>query len=232
MIIQSKALVLASQPYLGKKFFVDAYTSTGGRERFIWLKPSKIGLPLPFSVCDLVIEHKESRNIQVITAIRSSFSYASGNPVKATVSIFLSEVCLQVFQESTPDDTLFDFLESVASALNRQGTLEEHFHLTFLMKLTRFVGLLPHGDYSQTTPFFDMQEGKFSARPPVNPFYLEETNAQLFNLLMQHCFSQAGPPLHLSTAQRRNLTQILIDYFRLHLSGMKEIKSHTVLQEL
>ena len=68
-------------------------------------------------------------------------------PAKPTVVLFLAEMLLHVVHSEEADEKVFDF---VAAALQWLDTAERdyaNFHLVFLMRLTRFLGIAP--DLSQ-----------------------------------------------------------------------------------
>ena len=75
-----------------------------------------------------------------------------------------------------------------------------------------------------------LREGKFCSTYPTHPYFLEGSASESLGKL-KDCF-ELNTTFDISISDRRALLSALTDYFRLHLPGMVDMKSHLVLQEV
>jgi DNA repair protein RecO (recombination protein O) len=102
-----------------------------------------IGHFQPFSILDLVLYVKESRDLQRISEFKSYYPlhHLHHDPVKSAITLFLTEVFSKLLQsEQSPNPELFTFAEESIKALDslKEGTA--NFHLQFLLKIGPYLG--------------------------------------------------------------------------------------------
>ena len=107
-----------------------------------------------------------------------------------------------------------------------------NFHLVFLMRLSRFLGLYPNLEGYADGDYFDLRSACFRTLPPqMHSDYLEPAEAARLKTLMRMRFDT----MHLfamSRAERVRCLNLLNDYYRLHLPDFPVLRSLEVLQEL
>jgi DNA repair protein RecO (recombination protein O) len=151
--------------------------------------------------------------------------------VKSSIAIFMAEVLGRSLQEETADPRMFHFLQDCVLRLDAETGPCTNFHLVFLLQLSVFLGCVPALDDAVDRPYFDLREGVACDAPPLHPDYLEGT---LKDTLVRLADLDMGDHAKLSipNEHRRTLLRALIDYYRWHLQGMHEIRSHLVLEEV
>ena len=118
-----------------------------------------------------------------------------------------------------------------------------NFHLTFLMRMSRFLGFYPNleewevrggGEERESTMpdmLFDLREGRFCTTAPLHRDFLQPDDARRIHILMRMDF----PTMHLfrlNRTDRNRIVDVLLHYYRLHIPQFPELKSLSVLQEL
>ena len=107
-----------------------------------------------------------------------------------------------------------------------------NFHLVFLMRLSRFLGLYPNLEDYHTGDYFDLLNACFtSTRPQLHSSYINPEEAGRLRQLMRMNYET----MHLfgmSRAERTRCLTIMNDYYRLHLPDFPALKSLDVLKEL
>ncbi|MEG0646765.1 MAG: DNA repair protein RecO C-terminal domain-containing protein, partial [Bacteroides sp.] len=107
-----------------------------------------------------------------------------------------------------------------------------NFHLVFLMRFSRFLGLYPNLDDYHEGDYFDMLNAGFvSTRPQLHSSFIEPDESKRLIALMRMNYET----MHLFTmnrAERARCLVILNEYYRLHLPDFPVLKSLSVLQEL
>ena len=107
-----------------------------------------------------------------------------------------------------------------------------NFHLVFLMRLSRFLGLYPNLEDYHNGDYFDLLNACFtSSRPQLHSSYINPEEAGRLRQLMRMNYET----MHLfgmSRAERTRCLTIMNDYYRLHLPDFPALKSLDVLKEL
>jgi DNA repair protein RecO (recombination protein O) len=92
------------------------------------------------------------------------------------------------------------------------------------MQLSRYLGFYPDNNWNQEHPFFDMLNGTFTEGPQHSYTLDKELSKQWHFLLSQ----EGESPIN--HKERRTLLRSVLQYFRLHLPEMGDLKSLEVLE--
>ena len=107
-----------------------------------------------------------------------------------------------------------------------------NFHLVFLMRISRFLGLQPNVENYYEGCWFDMVNASFvTSKPQTHTYYVapEEcrhlVNLVRLNFVTMHLFK-------MNRQERLRLLVLINDYYRLHLPDFPELNSLQVLKEV
>ena len=160
------------------------------------------------------------------------FSTLPYDPYKSAIALFLSEFLYRAVREEAENRPLFAYLRHSIIWLDECGTGFANFHLVFLMRLSRFLGLYPNLEDYHKGDYFDMRNACFTPlRPQLHSDYIAPEEASRLTRLMRmnyetmHLFS-------MSRAERTRCLAIMNEYYRLHLPDFPVLKSLEVLKEL
>lgn len=237
---KTAAIVLHSLKYNDTSNIVNAYTESGGRCSYIIkvtrarkgnVRPS---LFHPLALVELEAEGKNAARLRRITEARLLHPLPSlpFDPVKSAIALFLGEFLHHALREESTNRPLFAYLTHSIRFLDAcQGSGVANFHLVFLMRLTRFLGLYPNLDGYQRDDCFDMLNACFCRRPPLHGHYLRPEEAAALPCLMRMDYAT----MHLfpfNRQQRMRCLEVLNDFYRLHIPSFPQLRSLEVLQEL
>ena len=240
MLHQTTGIVLHTTKFNDKTLFVHILTEEFGHVTYaIASGPSKkygrkIAYFQPFSILDLIVEHKHNRNIHHIkeSKIHIPLLHLQLDPIKIPISLFLSEFVYRAIKETSPNKQLFDFIIQSIQVLDLSKKGIANFHLVFLLKLTRFLGFYPNTDANiQDIVYFDMINGIFVYTHPFHNHYLLPNDAKIFRSLMRINYEN----MHIFTFSRKDRMKIIqkvIEYYQLHLTEFSIPKSLEVLHAL
>lgn len=235
MLHTTRAIVLRTIRYNDKAVIANIYTELFGLQGYLIHtgKNKKNALLQPLTCLEITVEHKTNKSLQRIKEAQCSppFSDIPYNTSKSSLAIFMAEVFYRSVKEEESNLNLFDFLHNSVLLLDEEQTSCSNFHLVFLMQLTRYLGIFPGNDYSENKPFFNLEEGCFVSEKPEHPNFIANTLAHCLSDLMR-CSMNYHSELSITKTQRKELLTALIDYYRLHLHGMSEVRSHKVLEEV
>lgn len=239
MLYSTEGIVLNTLRYSDSSTIAKIYTRLFGLQSYI--VPSgrskktktKITLLQPLANVSIIVSRKEKNTLHHIQEIQCHEPYANipYNIVKSSMALFLNEILYKCIREEEPNELLFEFIRNSLHILDVKEDEFNNFHLLFMMKLSKYLGFYPQGTANGLTPYFDMQEGVFVNYKPSHPFYIADELAKYFYALLNYSYeniNNAAVPV----AARKKLLSTLVSYFELHLSTVKDVKSHHVLAEV
>ena len=239
MLQKLRGIVLHHINYGETSIILHLYTNHRGRISIIIpgakgkKKNKRIALYHNLSILDLEVYFKESRDLHQIREARAviPLSGITSDPVKSTVSLFLSEILYRSIREEESNPELFSFLENSILYLNIAEKGIANFHLYMLVHLTRFLGFFPVDNHHSEDDWFNLRAGRFSSFPPESSSRLnQEPSALLAKILRSNLEEASG--IKLNQTQRNDLLTGMLNYYNMHLDGMGEIQSYRVLKEI
>ena len=239
MLVKTKAIVLHSFKYGESRMIVDMFTEEAGRLSFIISIPKtskgriKKQYFQPMTLLEVECDVRQNVQLQKLKDAHLLTAYTSipFSPEKLALSLFIAEFLYHALRSEQQDKLLFAY---VCDSMQWLDTVEvgfANFHLTFLMRMSRFLGFYPNLDDYVDGCVFDLRTATFSLQVPTHRDFLDSHDSQLIHTLMRMDF----PTMHLfllSHHDRNRITEVLLHYYRLHIPQFPELKSLGVLQEL
>ncbi len=153
------------------------------------------------------------------------------HPVKSTLSLFLCEFLTHALKGESEERTLYSYLEHSFRWLDACQADYANFHLVFLMRLTRFVGIYPNLDSTSPLDWFDLSAGCFTKTQPLHPHFLPPTDAHHLHTLLRMNY-ETMRHFRMSRHDRSHILTVITDYYRLHIPAFPELKSLDILREI
>jgi DNA repair protein RecO (recombination protein O) len=184
-------------------------------------------------ILEMEMYYKSSREMQLLRefSLTKPFYSIPNDIRKSSVAIFLGEVLSSVLGEETPNEEMFDFIERSIVWFDSAESGFSNFHLSFLTRLTSFLGIEPSLPQITGKYFFDLRNGRFHAVPPFHGDYAGDTSSYFISLLLGCSIEESGN-LSLTGKQRNEILEILIKYYSFHLPSLKSINSLEVMKDI
>lgn len=219
MLYKTKGIVFRFTRFGETSIVVNIFTSMFGLQSYMVngirtsSSKSKIALYQPLTLLDLVVYHRENANIMRIKEVNCYHAYKSltHQPVKSAQAIFLNEVLNKCVKEQSHAEELYDFIANDLIELDHLD-VNPNFHLLFLLKLSKYLGFGP-----QNT--MEILGGRI----------LEVQEETLLGEMIESDY-QSG--LKMTTEQRRNLLDAILQFYAAHVDSFGEIKSVNVLRTI
>jgi DNA repair protein RecO (recombination protein O) len=239
MIEKTKGIVLHQIKYTDSGIVAQLYTRKFGRQSFLirGVRNKKAGRHnvffQPMFILELIANNKESRSMQTLKEFSVSYTPSEiySNIKKSCVAIFLGEVLTSVLREESPNEELFDFIEESIIYFDRSSDGYANFHIAFLAGLSSYLGFEPAKRANPGDHYFDMMNGIFVAAPPLNGSYARRSVSQVLSEFFASSYDQIKD-ITLTGSLRNEVLETLVNYYSLHLPGLKKIKSLEVLKEV
>ena len=237
MVYSTEAIVLGYINYsetsvivkcFTKKYGVKSYFIKGIRSN----KKSKIQLGHLQRLNIIDIESKENKKgeLSYLKNIRSLISFQSINSdiLKYNTGLFISEVLISVIKHQETDIEIFNFIKNSLMWFDNSEK-NSNFHILFLIYLTNYLGIIPEKNINNLK-FFDIENGKFNSSSNSINCINGEVVGHL-SLILGTKFDYSSRVLS-NVKQRRNMIDLILKYYKVHVPGFKLPKSVDVLNDL
>ena len=207
-----------------KEFGLQSFIINGVRQK---KAKSKLGLLRPLTFLDLEIYKKSKTGIKRIKEISISkvLERIPFDINRGLLAVFIAEVLLKTLAEDEKEEPIFDYIETLVSELEKMGEIQNTFPLIFLINLSAYLGFYPSKENSELS-FYDLQNGCFSGKALTHNHFINGENLQNFKAIL---FQEKK---NISQENRKKILIILLDYYKLHHYELKNLKSHSVIEQL
>lgn len=220
MLQKTRGIVFRFTKYGESSIIVNVFTEAFGLQSYIVngarsrSSRNAIALYQPLTLLDLVVYHKENASILRIKEARCAYHYSTlfSDIRKSTQALFLTEIINKSVKDQSHAHEICSFLFDSFELLDRQTGGYENFHLIFLMKLSRFLGF-------GTEDVTELLSGRI----------VDAADASMLQRLVRSDYLQ---PVMMTQQQRRNLLDILLRFYSVHVGSLGEVKSVDVLRDV
>lgn len=243
MLERTRGIVLHMLRYDDNHIIADIFTESRGSVSFLVRMPrshrSKVRSVLlrPLNILELDFDYRPQHGLQRIREMRVAMPYVSlpYHPVKCALALFLAEFLHYSLRNEGVNPPLFHYITFGLRWLDEASEGLSNFHLVFLMRMSRFMGFWPNVDeaagVASGTCVFDLREGVLSRTVPMHSDYLRRDEARLVPLFL-HLDYGTMHRLTMSRSQRNRVLEVIIEYYRLHVPEIPEMKSVAVLHDM
>lgn len=246
MLEKVQGIVLRTVKFGDSKMIVDLFTLGHGRQSFVTSithsrqSKSQMAFWAPLSMVEFHADVRPASSaLPKPKDVRLYYNYKDVpyNPLKSTVILFLEEFLSASLNTESTNVPLFRFIETSLQWFDQitEPASIANFHLFFLLRLTRFIGILPNIEPldAQTTsqPIFDLQSSTYINIMPTHRHFLPVDESAILPLLFRMNYSNMHL-LRLTRSQRLRFLEVLETYYRLHIPSFPQIKSVEILHEI
>lgn len=236
---KTKAIVLRTVKYGENGLVVDMLTEERGRVSFM-VKVSRSSkskihkqLFMPLTLVEVDFDCRAKASLQKIRDIRMAVPLPgiATHPHKLAVGMFLAEFLSHATRDEIDNEPLFRFVSISLEWLEGVESGFANFHLVFMIRLSRFIGFFPNTDEAGEGRYFDLLGACFTSAPPLHGHFLVPEEASKISLLMRLSYKT----MHLcamTRAERNRCTEVILEYYRLHVPGFPVLRSLEVLRQL
>lgn len=239
MLQSTRGLIFHVSRYSDSSGIVKIFTEDYGLQSFVVkslfsrnakIKPALFG---HLSLIDLVFDHKPGHSLQYIreAALNRPFHEITDNMRRSSVLLFINEVLYKSVKEEEANRSLFEFIEYSLESLNDVAIPVQSFHLIFLIRLSEHLGFGPSGSLTSEGNYFDLLTGLPEANDPGHSYLITGETLELLRQLSLMDYPDLVD-FNAPGIIRLDLLDKLLDFYRIHLPEMTEMKSVKVLHEI
>lgn len=185
------------------------------------------------NILDVNMDYRPSSEFQKLGEVSISVPWRDlpYHPFKASISIFLADFLYHSLRGEGVNVELFGFLTNSLAWLDESDGHVSEFHLLLMVRMTRFLGILPGTDGYGRGRVYDMKSASFTSVLPEHGQYLEAGYAAWIPLMLRLDYSQMHL-LRIGRNERRHMLEVILQYYRLHVPAFGELQSVDILREL
>jgi DNA repair protein RecO (recombination protein O) len=239
MLQKTQGIVLHTLKYSETSVITSIYTRNFGQLSFIVQgvrtskSKNKAALLQPMNMLDIEVYLRENKNLLRLKEFRMNYIYErlTFDMVKSAVGFFYVEILNKVIKEQEANVELFDFITNEFKLLDTYSGTFSPLPLLFLVRLSSFLGFLPHNNYSDSNMIFDMKEGYFTNQiPAFNLSISPPLSLSFYKVLLAANNKMVFPTMNYN--ERKELLDQLLKYYALHISNFRSINTIKVLEEV
>lgn len=236
MNVKDIGLVLQNIKYADKKNIIKVFTKQHGlitclarvsKSNSSKIRPSNL---MNMNLVEIEFNLKQNKDIQLLTEVNCYYVYDSihKNIHKLSIVQFINEVLNKTVKEQSAQEELFEFVSESLIQLDGMMGSVSNFHHYFLIDLLKHFGFEPSNNYDQYNKYFDCREGKFCPVEFPGPIGLNEKSSELLSMALSSDLVSSK----LNNAQRSDLLESILSYYRFHIPGFNDLKCLEVLKEV
>ena len=236
---QTQAVVLRTVKYGDGALVADMLTERHGRVSFmVRVSASSKGrlrrqLFMPLTVVEVDFDFRLKASLQRIRDIRMAkpLPSLSMHPFKLSMTMFLAEFLTHATRDERDNSPLFQFVAYSLEWLDSVSSDFSNFHLVFMMRMSRFIGFFPNVEDVVENGYFDLLNACFTTDVPHHGHFVVPGEASKIALLLRLTY-QTMHLCAMSRDERNRCTEVILEYYGLHVPGFPPLKSLPVLKEL
>ena len=153
------------------------------------------------------------------------------HPIKRSVAMLLSEFMVYTLRDEASNPDLYQYIEHSLRWFDMAEDGYANFHLVFLLKLARFLGIAPNMEAYSDGELFDLTNGHFIPYATVSDTIMSSHDTHLLFLLSGASY-ESMDSIAMNRQDRARMIQYLATYYAIHVPKFPTLQSLEILQQL
>jgi len=238
MIVKKRGILIYKSRFSDSSMIIHLLTEDSGRQSFlvkgIYSKKSKNRISSLEFMNILDITAWKSSKSDLLTAkeviISHHYQNIPDNFYKKTIALFLAEFLHRTIQSPDFDVKLYHFVENSMFHLDTIDKNFSNFHLRFLSQFTKYLGIVPHNDYSDSKNYFNILTASFSHIQGEDVYFFNAISSMQLHEYLNHENYEIENKYTLE--ERNQFVDDILRFYAYHLSHFSGLKSLSVLKDV
>jgi len=164
-------------------------------------------------------------------SIEYNYKNISGNIIKSSIFLFISELLHKLIPQNSPDNDLYEFTKKSLIDFDKEQLNSSYFHLWYFTNLSKFLGIMPINNFDNNNKFFDFTKSMFVKRVFDNIYYFSEESSYLLSYFLKYSLNNIDNQLFSINIRNQFLDDLII-YYNYHYSKFKNLNSPVILKTI
>lgn len=239
MFIDDNGIVLRCVKYDDKSFVAHLFTASRGHVSFMIngshgkRSGTSARLFQPLAFLSFQWDMKPNASLQRMKEARLLFVQQDIplHPIKRSVAMLLSEFMVYTLRDEASNPDLYQYIEHSMRWFDMSEDGYANFHLVFLLKLARFLGIAPNMEAYSDGELFDLTNGHFIPYATVSDTIMSSHDTHLLFLLSGTSY-ESMDSIAMNRQDRARMIQYLATYYAIHVPKFPTLQSLEILQQL
>ena len=239
MFIDDKGIVLRCVKYDDKSFVAHLFTASRGAVSFMvnGTHGKRTGMSArlfqPLAFLSFQWNMKPNASLQRMKEARLLLIQQDIplHPIKRGIAMLLSEFMAHALREEAANPDLYQYIEHSLRWLDVAEEKFANFHLVFLFKLARFLGIAPNIETYSEGDLFDLVNGHFTPYGTPSETMMSAHDANLLFLLSGATY-ETMDCIAMNRQDRARIISYLATYYTLHIPKFPSLQSLDILREI
>lgn len=239
MYIDDKGIVLRCVKYDDKSFIAHLFTASHGHVSFMVngthgkRSGTSTRLFQPLAFLSFQWDMKPNASLQRMKEVRLLFVQQDIplHPIKRSVAMLLSEFMVYTLRDEASNPDLYQYIEHSIRWFDMVSEGYANFHLVFLLKLARFLGIAPNMEGYSDGELFDLTNGHFMPYGTASETIMSSHDTGLLFLLNETSYESMGS-ITMNRQDRARMIQYLATYYSIHIPKFPTLQSLEILQQV
>ena len=239
MFIDDNGIVLRCVKYDDKSFVAHLFTASRGHVSFMIngshgkRSGTSARLFQPLAFLSFQWDMKPNASLQRMKEARLLFVQQDIplQPIKRSVAMLLSEFMVYTLRDEASNPDLYQYIEHSMRWFDMAEEGYANFHLVFLLKLARFLGIAPNMEAYSDGDLFDLTNGHFIPYATASDTIMSSHDTHLLFQLIVSSY-ESMDSIAMNRQDRARMIQYLATYYAIHIPKFPALQSLEILQQL
>lgn len=239
MFIDDKGVVLRCVKYDDKSFIAHVFTASHGHVPFMVngshgkRSGTSARLFQPLAFLSFQWDMKPTASLQRMKEARLLFVQQDIplHPVKRSVAMLLAEFMVHTLRDEAANPDLYLYVEHSFRWLDVAEGAYANFHLVFLLKLARFLGIAPNMEAYGDGDLFDLSGARFVTHAAPSETIMSAHDTRLLFQLSGATYDTMDG-IAMNRHDRARIIHHLASYYAIHTPKFPALQSLQILQDL
>ena len=239
MYIDDKGIVLRCVKYDDKSFVAHLFTASRGHVSFMINgshgRRSGMSARLfqPLAFLSFQWDMKPNVSLQRMKEARLLFVQQDipCHPIKRSVAMLLSEFLVYTLRDESANPDLYLYIEHSMRWFDMVEDGYANFHIVFLLKLARFLGIAPNMEAYSEGDLFDLASGHFTPHGTAAVTVMSCYDTRLFFLLSGATYDTMNS-IAMNRQDRSRIVEYIANFYAIHIPKFPTLQSLEILQSL
>jgi DNA repair protein RecO (recombination protein O) len=147
--------------------------------------------------------------------------------IRSSIAMFIIDLARNAIKEKEANEALYNFLKKWLIALDDKSVNLTFIPIYFSIQLADYLGFGINDNLSEENKYFDLMHGEYIDNDIRHSHIMNEDQSAILHKVITH-----KDAISIDKEERNILLNRLLEYYKLHIEGFKDLKSLDVIRSV